>query len=113
MKLGEILIELGFITKKELDHALRIQKNLTGHLSLGKVLIKLKFVNRVELEEALRFQRNVIGGDSVNDVRQPRLRIWYQPKAGIVNLLQKLLRENFFWLTIDHYFAFFHHHEST
>lgn len=68
MKLGEILIELGFITKKELDHALRIQKNLTEHLSLGKVLIKLKFVNQAELEEALRFQRNVMGGDSVNDI---------------------------------------------
>lgn len=69
MKLGEILIELGFITKKELDHALRIQKNLTEHLSLGKVLIKLKFLNQAELEEVLRFQRNMMGGDSVNDVR--------------------------------------------
>ncbi|MEN3007554.1 hypothetical protein [Pseudothermotoga sp.] len=68
MKLGEILIELGFITRKDLVRVLKIQRKLTNRLSLGKLLTKLRLVSQNELERALRIQRSMMSGESVQDI---------------------------------------------
>ncbi len=54
LKLGEILIEKGFITAKQLDNALYQQKG--KNKKIGKVLIEMGYINEVQVAEALTDQ---------------------------------------------------------
>ena len=53
-KLGEILVEKGFITREELEKALEIQKQLKK--PLGEVLVELGYITEDQLLEALSEQ---------------------------------------------------------
>ncbi|PLV58398.1 GspE/PulE family protein [Thermotoga sp. KOL6] len=56
-KLGEILIEKGFLTREELEGALEIQKRMKK--PLGEVLIELGYITEDQLLEALSEQYGV------------------------------------------------------
>lgn len=56
-KLGEILLEKGFITREELDKALEIQKEKKK--PLGEVLIETGYITEDQLLEALSEQYGV------------------------------------------------------
>lgn len=51
MMLGEILIQDGAITKKQLDEAIEYQKKNEG--LIGIILIKLGYINEKQLQRAL------------------------------------------------------------
>lgn len=55
--LGEILVELGYITKDQLNIALSYQKEKGGRL--GWILATLGFINRLKLYEALSLHFNI------------------------------------------------------
>ena len=57
-KLGEILIEQGVLTSKQLDVALARQKNDSGKL-LGEILIELGFGTEEDIVAALSTQFNI------------------------------------------------------
>ncbi|MFH0926589.1 MAG: ATPase, T2SS/T4P/T4SS family [bacterium] len=57
MKLGEMLIDKGLITKKDLDHALEIQKS--NDKLLGHILINLKLVTEEQLLSILSEQLKI------------------------------------------------------
>ena len=48
---GEIAVELGFLSKDEIDTLLEMQKE--SHIRIGEVLILLGAVTREDMEEAL------------------------------------------------------------
>jgi hypothetical protein len=54
MLLGEILLELGLVTKEQLDQALRVQ--VGGMRRLGSILVRMKLLTGDELTEALSAQ---------------------------------------------------------
>lgn len=56
-RLGDLLIEVGFLTREQLDEALSIQRN-TGK-KLGEVLNDEKIVSEKQIIEALEFQLGV------------------------------------------------------
>ena len=51
-KIGEILIKKKYITKKQLDHALKDQ----GQKPLGETLVEMGYVKEHEISEALTQQ---------------------------------------------------------
>ena len=53
-RLGEVLQELGYLSKEQLEVALEVQR-LTGD-SLGQVLVSLSFVSPQELAQAIAYQ---------------------------------------------------------
>jgi len=52
--LGELLIERGVINRKQLEHALRIQKERSG--LLGQILTTLGYTNEEEIAQAITIQ---------------------------------------------------------
>jgi len=56
-RIGELLVEAGYITQEQMDKALREQK-LTGE-KLGEILIKNGWITREELDQALASQIGV------------------------------------------------------
>ena len=73
-RLGEILIENGLLTKKELKAALKIQKNEGG--LIGQILIKNGFVNE---------------GDIANVLTQQQEYLYIPAKALVLSLKHKIL----------------------
>src|SRR3990172_12756334 len=73
-KLGERLIKEGLIQEKDLEMALRIQKERKAHEPLGAILAENKFIDKNALEEILQEQLkevvyellSVSGGPSPN-----------------------------------------------
>ena len=57
LRLGEILLQLGFITGEQLEQALNIQKE-TQEL-LGQILMRLGYINSDQLAEAQAHQFGV------------------------------------------------------
>ncbi|MEI6127417.1 MAG: ATPase, T2SS/T4P/T4SS family, partial [Pseudomonadota bacterium] len=55
LKLGEILIKAGFLTKKDIENALVIQnkEKELANLPIGKILIKMGTISEEDLEEAI------------------------------------------------------------
>nr|HDM59905.1 type II secretion system protein GspE [Bacillota bacterium] len=53
-RLGEILLREGVITKRQLEHALRVQRQ-TGRM-LGEVLVELGYITYEQLADALAKQ---------------------------------------------------------
>ncbi len=59
VRLGDLLIEEGLITKERLEHALKIQKELNYTKKLGEILIEEGFVTQKDLLKALSKQLNI------------------------------------------------------
>ncbi len=57
MRLGDLLISVGLITKDQLDHALEVQK--TTHKRLGAVLIDEGIISEQHLIETMQLQLGI------------------------------------------------------
>ncbi|MFH0839149.1 MAG: ATPase, T2SS/T4P/T4SS family [Candidatus Omnitrophota bacterium] len=58
-KIGEILIKEGVITEKQLEEAIKLQKESVNYSSLGETLINLNFVKEKDIAAALSKQLNI------------------------------------------------------
>ncbi|MFO7818818.1 MAG: ATPase, T2SS/T4P/T4SS family [Halanaerobacter sp.] len=58
-RLGDILIEAGFITEEQLDKALEEQKKSETDKRLGEILKNMNFVDEEDVVEALEFQLGI------------------------------------------------------
>lgn len=56
LKIGALLVELGHITKKELDTAISLQKESTTHRTIGEILVEGGFVEERKFLEVLSYQ---------------------------------------------------------
>ena len=56
-RLGDLLIEVGFITQEQLDKALNVQQKMGKRL--GKVLIELGYISEQSMIEVLEFQLGI------------------------------------------------------
>ena len=81
-KLGEILLEEGLITDKQLENALTIQKG--KNKKLGKVLIELGYINDMQVAETLTKQLSL----QMVDCRK------YNPSREILALVPKEIAES-------------------
>ena len=79
-KIGQILIELGLITEKQLDHALTAKK--TTKKRLGEVLIELGFVTESDISSAISKKLNIpIVDCSAYEISNDLMRIIPRQKA--------------------------------
>lgn len=53
-KIGEIMVDEGFITEEQRDQALKAQKK--GIERLGQTIMRLAFINRAQLDEVVKIQ---------------------------------------------------------
>ncbi|HKA53263.1 MAG TPA: hypothetical protein VKJ47_06335, partial [Candidatus Binatia bacterium] len=60
VKLGELLIQEGFLTPEQLALALAAQKGREAYVPLGEVCIELELLSRSDLEKILRTHRKRI-----------------------------------------------------
>jgi len=58
MKIGELLISNGFISKEELDIALEYQKKIENKKRIGEILIEMEYVTIDVLLKCLDIQIN-------------------------------------------------------
>ncbi len=56
-QIGQILIELSFITPLQLEHALKVQQTVEKHRQLGQILIDLGYITEAKLIAALVVQK--------------------------------------------------------
>ncbi len=56
-KIGQILIELTFITPLQLEKAVKIQQEIDKHKPLGEILIDLDYLSAAELATAITVQK--------------------------------------------------------
>ncbi len=89
LRLGEILIEKGFITEKQLHNALIHQKGKNKRI--GKVLIDLRYVNELQVAEALTEQLSLKMVDCSH----------YRPSNEVLSLIQKKTAEQKLILPLD------------
>jgi len=54
LKIGELLVKEGFITKKQLQEALAEQMRENSYIPLGEVCVKLKFLSKLELQQIIK-----------------------------------------------------------
>jgi len=54
LKIGEVLVQEGYITGKQLQEALVQQTKEDVYVPLGEICIKLNFISKIELQELLR-----------------------------------------------------------
>jgi len=69
LKLGEILIQQGLLTEKQLQEAIKVQKKEHGRL--GEVLIKLGFLTEENIIAALGTQLNIPHANKENNLLRP------------------------------------------
>ncbi|MDD5431534.1 MAG: GspE/PulE family protein [Candidatus Omnitrophica bacterium] len=69
MKIGEILVQKGLITKEQLDSALKESKR-SGEI-IGKTLIRLSYISQSQLLEALAEQLGLIFYPTLKDTKVP------------------------------------------
>lgn len=65
--IGEWLVELGLIAKRQLDHVVSLQGESPG-LRLGELLIRKGFITREELERTLEIQQLLMGEQDLKDL---------------------------------------------
>jgi len=53
IRLGSLLVELGYITDKQLSAALNKQREIQGRLRLGEVLVENKYISEYDLTQVL------------------------------------------------------------
>lgn len=100
--LGELFVNMGIISPQQLDRALRVQKN--GKKKLGEVLVDLQFVTKSQLTDAICIQSGVEGVFLKHTVAERRLLrdfnalflrrkrvvpLRYDPSANILTLLME------------------------
>jgi type IV pilus assembly protein PilB len=56
-RIGEILVNYGYITEDELDKALEVQKKSPNYIPMGQICVDLKFISGVDLTKVLRKHR--------------------------------------------------------
>ena len=73
-KIGEILIELGFITQEQLNAALSQQKNADAKKKIGEILVELGFLNEMDLLKCLAglFKVRYISSDKLLKMTIPQ-----------------------------------------
>jgi type IV pilus assembly protein PilB len=54
MKIGELLVEEGYLTKEQLEQALAKQKELPAYKPLGAICVDLGFISRIDLTRILK-----------------------------------------------------------
>jgi type IV pilus assembly protein PilB len=54
LKIGEVLVQEGYITGRQLQEALVQQSKEDGYVPLGEICIKLGFISKIELQELLK-----------------------------------------------------------
>lgn len=66
--IGQVLLAMGRITKKQLDEALEIQQKMTQdkRKPLGQILLELDYVDPNDIIEAIRIQVQMRGQESKN-----------------------------------------------
>jgi len=63
-RLGEILLQKGIITQRDLDRALRIQTKLESHKRLGEVFVELGVLTKTQLTDIVKkYRKNIRIGD--------------------------------------------------
>ncbi len=70
IRLGELLVQQGLITEKQLIQAIRAQEKEQGRI--GEVLIKMGMLNEEELVVALATQLNIPYADKKNNLLNPQ-----------------------------------------
>ena len=74
MKLGDLLLNKGYINKKQLNEALREQSaraiNYNESVPIGKILVELKYITIEEVTEALNEQPNT--KDKVEEIKKEK-----------------------------------------
>ena len=74
MKLGDLLLNKGYINKKQLNEALREQSsraiNYNESAPIGKILVELKYITIEEVTEALNEQPNI--KDEVKEIKEEK-----------------------------------------
>ena len=80
-RLGDILVESGFITEEELKQALGVQKE--SDMRLGRVMIDMGLITEVDVVEALEYQLGIPQIDLKKFVINP----------SVINLISKELAE--------------------
>lgn len=58
-RIGEILTDLGALSRRELKEALESQRSTESSRRLGEILMDKKYVREVDLDRALEIQRSV------------------------------------------------------
>ncbi len=73
-KIGEILIELGFITQEQLNAALSQQKEADSKKKIGEILVELGFLNEIDLLKCLAglFKVRYISSDKLLKMTIPQ-----------------------------------------
>ena len=68
-KIGDLLVNKGFIDKEQLDKALSVQKTLKDYKPLGEVCVDLKFISRLGLINFLRkYHKGLYLGDILTNL---------------------------------------------
>lgn len=67
--IGQILIDNGFITTKQLDKALK-KKHLYPRVMIGDLLVLMGYLSADQLQYGLKVQRNIMSG-VLPDTRPP------------------------------------------
>jgi type IV pilus assembly protein PilB len=70
-KLGELLLDFNFITKEQLDEAIKKQKGSNDRL--GEVLVELGYINESDLIQVLEFQLGIPHVNLSNYILNPQL----------------------------------------
>ena len=74
MKLGDLLLNKGYINKKQLNEALREQSaraiNYNESVPIGKILVELKYITIEEVTEALNEQPDI--KDKVKEIKEEK-----------------------------------------
>ncbi len=53
-KIGELLIQEGFVTEEQLNEAIALQSGSPTHVPLGEILIRQRILSRIELQQILK-----------------------------------------------------------
>jgi type IV pilus assembly protein PilB len=59
-RIGEIMVDEGFITDEQLEQALKDQKK--GIERLGETVIRLNFITRIQRDEIVKIQMEEMAG---------------------------------------------------
>ncbi len=101
MKIGDLMVSEGYITRSQLDEALVLHKSKPDYTPLGQALVELGYLTNPELKEILRtYRRHIFLGEllvnmklvSENEMRQA---LEYQSKYKDKKLGQILIERRF------------------
>ena len=63
-KIGDLLVEEGYVTREQLAAALNLQKKKPDYIPLGEAFVELKYLSKSELKDIIRkYQKHVFIGE--------------------------------------------------